>query len=338
MQYLIVFIIILLINVSGGATSHSLRRTQDLPLLTVVVGEVGSPSSLLAKCQGDCDGDNTCQSGLLCMQRDGNEAVPGCSGLSAIRFGIDFCYDPKDDPTYVAPAPTTTAPIPAPATAAPVAPPIQVSVPDNDGKKSKCEGNCEINNDCDQQLACRIRDSNEQVPGCGTVPDGQNICMDPADEPTTFGSDDDFALKLYWQMGYNWQEEFFERKWCMKCHGNTCADEDGLFLTECGDGESKFKFRNQQGKETQIQIANTDRCLEMRPGSRRVFVDGCDDGNDGQYFNSGWGSFTGKRFELQTPLEAGCLTQQHWPKYGEMIFRDTCDMARIDYTSFWTRY
>merc|ERR1711935_267629 len=45
------------------------------------IGNNGKPANVfpLGQCQGDCDDDNECQEGLSCMQRNGGEAVPGCS-------------------------------------------------------------------------------------------------------------------------------------------------------------------------------------------------------------------------------------------------------------------
>jgi len=56
----------------------------------------GTPSDFypLQRCEGDCDNDGHCENGLFCMQRDGNEPIPGCSG-SAV-FDKDYCVDVDD--------------------------------------------------------------------------------------------------------------------------------------------------------------------------------------------------------------------------------------------------
>eukprot|EP00957_Ditylum_brightwellii_P082475 6270293-Ditylum_brightwellii.AAC.1 len=58
------------------------------------MGRYGDPHSAfpLGKCQGVCDNDLDCASGLLCMQRSGSEEVPGCIGTPPNR--VDYCYDP----------------------------------------------------------------------------------------------------------------------------------------------------------------------------------------------------------------------------------------------------
>jgi len=40
-------------------------------------------------CEGDCDKDSDCQSGLTCFQRDGDELIPGCYGSA--KKGSDYC-------------------------------------------------------------------------------------------------------------------------------------------------------------------------------------------------------------------------------------------------------
>jgi len=101
----------------------------------------------LHRCQGDCDVDKDCATGLVCFQRLSNQAIPGCIGGEKNAMMTDYCIlDPKGDgytdletiPSITgAPttgAPTTSAPITtAPTTAAPVGtkPPtnIPTSVP-----------------------------------------------------------------------------------------------------------------------------------------------------------------------------------------------------------------
>ena len=61
--------------------------------------------SNLRVCQGDCDTDDDCRSGLKCWFRGGDEPVPGCSsGPEPSRYGWDYCipqdvYGPTDKPT-----------------------------------------------------------------------------------------------------------------------------------------------------------------------------------------------------------------------------------------------
>jgi hypothetical protein len=50
----------------------------------------------LQKCQGDCDSDDDCEMGLFCIERAGNESVPGCVGVSYAVEAVDICYDRGD--------------------------------------------------------------------------------------------------------------------------------------------------------------------------------------------------------------------------------------------------
>jgi hypothetical protein len=65
------------------------------PFELKVVGNDGSPANKfpLGMCEGDCDSDNECRNGLVCIERDGFEAIPGCEGLGT--SGNDYCTDPN---------------------------------------------------------------------------------------------------------------------------------------------------------------------------------------------------------------------------------------------------
>jgi hypothetical protein len=75
----------------------------------------------LQLCEGDCDNDGHCAEGLICFQRDENQAVPGCIGGDTDIERTDYCivdpygsgYElpPTDSPT---PLPPTDSPTPLP--------------------------------------------------------------------------------------------------------------------------------------------------------------------------------------------------------------------------------
>jgi hypothetical protein len=81
--------ILLLLSSSflGGGTDAAAigtqRKLQEPPLLQVTFP--------LQNCNGDCDDDSHCSGNLICFQRSGTEAVPGCSGSAP--SGIDFCAE-----------------------------------------------------------------------------------------------------------------------------------------------------------------------------------------------------------------------------------------------------
>ena len=71
-------------------------------------GNNGSPSSNfpLKVCEGDCDNNSECAPGLVCLQRDGNEPVPGCIGIRT--WEEDYCYNPNWDSPSPPPGPPPT--------------------------------------------------------------------------------------------------------------------------------------------------------------------------------------------------------------------------------------
>lgn len=179
-------------------------------------------------------------------------------------------------------------------------------------------------------------------------------------------------LKLHWQQGYYWQEETFERKWCMRCENNLdCQAGEKLFLGDCdanwqktayfnlisygdrqfvqiqvisGDG-TKRKSR-QRRKRNSRSPSSSDLCLERSAG-RHVTLQQCNtEGKEEQLWNAPQGSFrdirkSNNRFELSQSLFGGnnyCLTNHHHPKYGETLEMYTCEEARRDQTNFWNTY
>jgi hypothetical protein len=153
----------------GFAEEHTLRKSHldaysrllSSGILTFV-GNNGA-AGLLDNCQGDCDKDSECKSGLKCFQRTGSQPVPGCTGDKPEWSGFDFCYKPP------APAPVK------PPTKAPVKPPTTstlgtLKVVGNDGGSgfplNACEGDCDKDTDCKPGLKCKQRKGSEAVPGC----------------------------------------------------------------------------------------------------------------------------------------------------------------------------
>jgi len=47
---------------------------------------------LLADCRGDCDSDDECETGLICVQRSAYEEMPGCAGEPS--WNTDYCLNP----------------------------------------------------------------------------------------------------------------------------------------------------------------------------------------------------------------------------------------------------
>merc|ERR1719160_2441701 len=72
-------------------------------------GDGCTSSKKCGACEGDCDKDSHCQSGLKCFQRKASSTiVPGCASTGYVkgRTDHDYCYDPKLSPSPPTPAPT----------------------------------------------------------------------------------------------------------------------------------------------------------------------------------------------------------------------------------------
>lgn len=308
-------------------TKDDTLTNEFLPSLEVIYGVGSTNKRMLQVCEGDCDGDHECAGRLRCMQRDANEDVPGCTGATISRDGIDFCYNPNisqddSDPEFVEVG--TASPVAAPRAASPTAAPTPIPAfrgsnilndfADEDKPElyplGRCQGDCDKDSDCESGLVCYQRTTDSHlVPGClGDTSSVTDYCIDPADNPSNINSDT-WRLKLFWREGYFWQEERRERAWCMQCTNGSCDKGDRIKISKCDGGSTDFRFFNRDGETAQIQIAKTNLCLEVEKNDRDLRIARCEDGKLGQKFSSGEGSFGGDRFELQPMAIPGCMTQ-----------------------------
>lgn len=62
----------------------------DVEYPQLMFGE--NSDELLADCRGDCDSDDECETGLICVQRNGYEEMPGCAGEPS--WNTDYCLNP----------------------------------------------------------------------------------------------------------------------------------------------------------------------------------------------------------------------------------------------------
>jgi hypothetical protein len=232
----------------------------------------------------------------------------------------------------------------------------------NPSEKLKvCEGDCDDDDDCEGDLICHYRDKNDPnpVPGCSGSDSSRNdYCIidtantdDPDDpDPTTDApaqapapaTQGSFLLKLYWEKGVNWQEERFERKWCMRCRSNGCSEGEKIYIYECDDEYvQSFEFDPVQGKDVLIRLKTRnkkDLCFER--DDTDIFMRECSKSNQDQLWlpNKGF-SLDGDSFEI-VPKRAQdlCITQRHHPKAGEEVELEKCTSTRWSDTSKWNRY
>jgi len=65
------------------------KENDEMPMLEIV-GQDGKGAFPLGLCQGDCDNDDECQEGLVCLERNPGDPVPGCAGDN-LDSTTDFC-------------------------------------------------------------------------------------------------------------------------------------------------------------------------------------------------------------------------------------------------------
>lgn len=106
----------------------------------------------LHACEGDCDDDSHCADGLVCFQRNGYTAVPGCTGRG--RKNYDYCVEPRlRDWGWEA---------------------------DNKRTLGMCEGDCDRSSECEKGLVCFERSGYTPVPGCsGMGKRSMDYCTNP---------------------------------------------------------------------------------------------------------------------------------------------------------------
>ena len=209
-----------------------------------------------------------------------------------------------------------------------------------------CQGNCLHDYNCDSGLYCFQRSPNQDVPGCngGNLdPTYTNYCVysdKPMPPVETSPTGEFFRLKLYWQPGYRWQGELFERKWCMKCRWG-CYDGHPLYITPCSGYSTYFTFvtpTTGTGDEVMIQVNGTNLCVHRQGGSPKVYLRTCNETLEHQRWFAKNGSFSGDKFEIsQHSFSNYSLGQQHHPKDGEILYMQESYRAENATTQFWNK-
>jgi hypothetical protein len=166
----------------------------------------------------------------------------------------------------------------------------------------------------------------------------------PVTPQTGAAGADTFRVKLYWETGYYWQFESYERKWCWKCM-NGCTAGSSVEIVNCdnpsGDGGNPSYFRFIQGSgAVMIQEITSQLCIQ-RTGNLAISLEPCNSGLSRQLWTAGQnGQFAwGKKFEITpTDLPTQCITQRHHPQMWETVAIEPTDLARHSDTSYWNMY
>ena len=69
------------------------KNFKDLDMPPLHENFTNIKEGLKGKCEGDCNRDSDCKSGLICFQRNGDERVPGCKNEGVGKKGWDYCVD-----------------------------------------------------------------------------------------------------------------------------------------------------------------------------------------------------------------------------------------------------
>jgi hypothetical protein len=357
-----------------AAPSSSQQKQLFQSLRRNLQGKNGSPTSAyyypLRVCEADCDTDYDCQAGLICFQHNGSQSIPGCVGADP-GMG-DYCVRPNAVAANSS-STTSTKSTNASATLLPLDYVFNNGAPWSVYPLQRCQGDCDNNKDCAGDLICFQRGPGMAVPGCkGIDMNPYDYCIDTPSTTGTAnatsssntasvaasnatssnskaslnatGTSKGVGLKIYWQKGYYWQEETFERKWCMRCDSSnqSCAPGRKVFLTNCDtDMITKWELKYVTSKAFQIKIAAADLCLTVPIDTQnKLTVETCDATNNHQlYFAQNGQAKWGNRFEIN-PVWApnGCVGNTHHPKYGEALYLWDCQISRWSTTSLWNFY
>lgn len=221
---------------------------------------------------------------------------------------------------------------------------------------------------CAEGLICHQRNGYDPVPGCdGGLNESStaDFCVwdgigdPPGPEPTP--PNGTFRLKLYWEEGYTWQNETFEREWCMmynfdgypgigfdrcwRARDAIKCDPNQVFIAKCVTGEPRQWFTfidlgNSSGvDEILIQTGDGERCFERY--ERDIWLEECDEENSLQRWYALNESFDGPRFEIsQLGFETQLITNDHHPKSGEIVEMHHAEASRANdsQSSFWNKY
>jgi hypothetical protein len=166
-------------------------------------------------------------------------------------------------------------------------------------------------NDGSDSDYCVLPSAGEVNDNNGDDSNGEGVVIPAEFSGGPISTSGSFRLKKYWEPGYFWQEEPFEREWCAayRYNGNRddgycwygkerrrCRDEQ-IYIDKCRDSSrQQFRFLQYPNGEVQIRAADENRCLEMV--GDEIYLRGCDENESNQRWFAPNGDFNGRRFEL----------------------------------------
>ena len=291
----------------------------------------------LGLCQGDCDYDYQCQTGLKCFKRSNGESVPGCTGAASVSPTTDFCYDPNGSAPSQLPSPFTMMPIPHFVTPSPVqtraepatASPASVSfttapVPATPAPLPVTPSPVPV---------APIPTSTPPVP----TPAMHGRTSAPTVDFATMGT---FKLKMYWQYSFYWQCSHLETWWCMHCRNEACSLGDLIYVTNCSSTTQQFEFIpvTSNNKHVLIKLADQNLCFQKYL-NHNFNLAVCNINSVDQHWFAGAGGFDEAKFQLNPVWNTTyCATQRHQPKADEQVHLEPVNVTIISNTNYWVRF
>jgi hypothetical protein len=188
---------------------------------------------------------------------------------------------------------------------------------------------------------------------------------DDDDNDNQFSS---FRLRLYWEVGYYWQETYDETYWCMECGGDntSCTLGNEIYIEWCADGSSgnnnsqQWLLVGNAASSTIRPVVDTNLCItvmgydEGNPLRLYNCNDNDDDANNtNQLFsivglpstaasttrNNDNDDHDDDKFEIK-PINNNnlCISQMHHPKKMERLYPEDCISAHNDDTGYWITF
>lgn len=144
-----------------------------------------------------------------------------------------------------------------------------------------------------------------------------------------------FNLRLHWEEGYCWQEEWRERRWCMECDGDKCNEGDQLEIQYCENvARQEFSWIPTNGGG-RLKVSDKNLCFE-RIDNNRFRLKTCSSSSKQVLV----GFNANKPFELYPIgfVDKKCFSNEHHPKSGEEIRTYSCPVVRGSNTNRWEVY